>query len=455
MKIAVLGGGLTGLAAAWKASSAGHAVRLLESGSRLGGPVRTELIDGWMVEGGPNSFRGTSPELRAMLGELGLDAERIEPNPAAANRYVAMGNRLVAIPPASSPKDLMSSPLLGMGAKIKIASEVSFKPRIRKDDVSVADFAREHFGDQALERLGQPLVSGIWAGDAERLSLRHAFPRAWEAERASGSVLRALADASRKRREQGQPSGQETESFRSGMQALPNAIAARLPAGSLELNADVRSVLPGTRSRWCVAWEGPGGSDRDEFDWVLAALPGHSLARLEIGASGERPLSGLGAIEYPPVASVFFGYRRDQVEHPLDGFGALVPTVERRTTLGVIFASSLFPGRAPEGHIALTVLAGGALNPGVAELPPNNLTDKVCEDLGALIGARGRPSFVRHNLWTRGIPQYNLGYERHVEAMAECENSHPGLLIGGSVRDGIAVPECLASGASMAKRAMV
>src|SRR5580698_7494026 len=198
MKIAVLGGGLTGLAAARKAAAAGHTVRLLESGPRLGGPVRTELVDGWRVEGGPNSFRVSSPEMRSMVSELGLDAERIDPDPAAANRYVAMGNRLVALPTTSSPTELMASPLLGMGAKIRIASEVSFKPHLRKDDVSVADFAREHFGDQVLERLGQPLVSGTWAGDAERLSLRHAFPRAWEAERASGSVLRALSEASRK-----------------------------------------------------------------------------------------------------------------------------------------------------------------------------------------------------------------------------------------------------------------
>ncbi len=387
-----------------------------------------------------------------MIGELGLDRERIDPNPAAGNRYVAMGNRLVAIPPSSSPKELMSSPLLGMGAKIKIASEVSFKPRLRKEDVSVANFAREHFGDQALERLGQPLVSGIWAGDAERLSLRHAFPQAWEAERTMGSVLRALADASRKRREQGLSSAQETVSFRSGMRTLPNAIAARLPARSVELNADVRSISSGTSSRWCVTWDGPGGATKDEFDWVLAALPGYSLARLEIGPGGGRPLAELGEIEYPPVASVFVGYRRDQVEHPLDGFGALVPAVYKRTTLGVIFTSSLFPGRAPAGHVALTVLAGGALNPGIAGLPPGKLTDKVCEDLGDLLGARGRPAFVRHNLWPRGIPQYNLGYERHLQTMAECEKSHPGLLIGGSVRDGIAIPECLASGAAMAKR---
>jgi oxygen-dependent protoporphyrinogen oxidase len=390
--------------------------------------------------------------MRSMVSELGLDAERIDPDPAAANRYVAMGNRLVAVLTTSSPTELMASPLLGMGAKIRIASEVSFKPRLRKDDVSVADFAREHFGDQVLERLGQPLVSGIWAGDAERLSLRHAFPQAWEAERTTGSVLRALAEASRKRRDQGLPSAQEAVSFRSGMQALPEALAARLPAGTVELNASVRSLLPGAKSRWRVAWEDHAGTQKDEFDWVLSAIPGHALSRLEIGREGVRPLSSLGDIEYPPVASVFVGYRRDQVEHPLDGFGALVAAADKRTILGVIFNSSLFPGRAPAGHVALTALCAGALNPGVAGLPPATLAQMVCEDLGALLGASGKPAFLRHSLWQRAIPQYNLGFERFAEAMAECEGANPGLLIGGSVRDGIAVPECLASGAAMAKK---
>lgn len=454
MKIAVLGGGLTGLTAAWKASAAGHAVRLLESGPRLGGAVRTEFIDGWRVEGGPNSFRASTPETRAILGELGLDAQTINPDSAARNRYVVIGNRLVAVPQTSSPKELMASPLLGMGAKIRLASEASFKPRIRREDVSVADFAREHFGDQALERLGQPLVSGIWAGDAERLSLRQAFPQAWEAERTTGSLLRAMADASRARKEQGLPAAQEMVSFRGGMQALPDALAARLPPGSVELNAGVRSILPGAGSRWCVAWEGAGGPERDEFDWVLAAIPGHGLAQLEIGSPGSHPLSGLAGIEYPPVASVFVGYRRDQVQHPLDGFGALVPAVDKRSILGVIFTSSLFPGRAPAGHVALTALAGGALNPGIVGLPPGKLNALVCEDLGALLGARGEPAFLHHTLWPRGIPQYNLGYERHIQTIAGCEASHPGLLIGGSARDGIAIPECLASGVKMAARAL-
>ena len=451
MNVAVLGGGLTGLCAAWRLTAAGHSVRLLESGLRLGGTVRTDRVDGWMVEGGPNSFRSDSQDTEAMLRELGLGAERIEPEAVARRSYISLHGKLEAVPSASSKKEFMATPLLTMGARLRVASEATFKPQIRKDDVSVASFVREHFGSSVLERIGQPLVSGIWAGDAERLSTRYAFPQAWEAERTTGSLLRALSERARRRREKGLQA-QTAVSFRSGMQALPDALASRLPSGTAVLNARVRSIGPGSAARWRVRWSGGDAEQGGDFDWVLAALPGYGLSELEIGPAGVRPLSGLAAIEYPPVASYFIGYRREQVEHPLDGFGALVPAVEKRSVLGVIFTSSLFPGRAPEGHVALTALAGGALNPSVGELAPKNLTSLVCGDLGSLLGARGEPAFIRHTLLPRGIPQYNLGFGRHLEAMAQCERDHPGLLIGGSVRDGISVPECLASGVSLAKR---
>jgi oxygen-dependent protoporphyrinogen oxidase len=453
MNVAVLGGGLTGLAAAWKLTAAGHTVRLLESGPRLGGTVRTDMVDGWMVEAGPNSFRSDSEETEAMLGELGLGAERIEPAAVARRSYISLNGKLEAVPSSSSPKEFMATPLLTMGARLRVAAEATFRPQIRKDDVSVATLVREHFGSSVLERIGQPLVSGIWAGDAERLSARYAFPQAWEAERTAGSLLRALSERAKGRREKGLPA-QTTVSFRRGMQALPDALAARLPKGTAVLNAQVRSLGPGSGARLRVVWTGTDGKQAADFDRVLAALPGYSLSELEIGPAGALPLAGLSEIEYPPVASFLIGYRREQVEHPLDGFGALVPAAEKRSVLGVIFTSSLFPGRAPEGHVALTALAGGALNPAIGELAPKKHASLVCEDLGVLLGARGKPAFIRQTLLPRAIPQYNLGFGRHLESMAQCERDHPGLLIGGSVRDGISVPECLASGASLAEKAL-
>jgi oxygen-dependent protoporphyrinogen oxidase len=152
------------------------------------------------------------------------------------------------------------------------------------------------------------------------------------------------------------------------------------------------------------------------------------------------------------VVSVFLGFRRNQVSHPLDGFGALVPAVERRSILGVIFSSSLFEGRAPQGHVALTALAGGVMQPDVARLPEAELMGRVLGDLGELLGARGEPVFVRRTFWPRAIPQYNLGYDRHLDAIAACERDNPGIFIGGNARDGISLADCLKSGSLLAKR---
>jgi len=451
MKVAILGGGVTGLAAAWRLSKDGHTVRLLEAGRRLGGSVRTECIDGWMIEAGPNSFQEASPEIRSLIGELGLGAERVASLPASKNRYIAVKGKVIALP-SGSPGGFISTPLLSLRTKLRILLEITQRPRNRAQEASVGEFLRDHFGAELVERVVQPFISGIYAGDPERLSAQYAFPKLWEAEGRTGSLIRAGIAGARARRALGQPVAPAIVSFRRGLQALPDALVAALPLGSVHLNADVRSIGPGTGARWRVGWAEPEGERSGEFDSVVAALPAWSLARLEIGPRGERPLSGLDQIEYPPVASVFLGYRREQVRHPLDGFGALVAATERRSVLGVLFSSSLFDGRAPAGHVALTAIAGGALNPDIARLPPDELTGRICEDLGALVGASGKPVFVRHSVWPRAIPQYNLGYGRHLEAMAQCERANPGLHIGGSVRDGISVPDCLLSGISLAKR---
>jgi oxygen-dependent protoporphyrinogen oxidase len=450
MNVAVLGGGVTGLTAAYRLSTAGHRVRLFEAGPRLGGAVRTERTDGWLVEAGPNSFQEASPEISALIGELGLGAQVVRTAPSAKNRYLAMNGALVGVP--TSPGGFLSTPLFSAGTKLRILLEIARSPRERQGDVSVAELIRDHFGAEVLERAFQPFIGGIYAGDATRLSARYGFPKLWEAERSVGSIIRSAIKGARSRRAKGLKGSAPIISFQGGLQALTTALADRLPVGSVALDAPVRSLAPGAGARWRVSWDGPGGGGSAEFDCVASTLPARSLAGLEIGASGARPLSGLGAIDYPPVASVFLGYRRDQVSHPLDGFGALLPASEGSAALGILFSSSLFPGRAPDGHVALTVFAGGALRPDVARLPEGELLDLLCGDLGRYVGARGRPAFVRRTLWPHAIAQYNLGYGSHIDAMAACESANPGFLIAGSVRDGIALPDCILSGTSLANR---
>lgn len=451
MKVAVLGGGISGLTAAWRLSSAGHTVRVFEAGRMLGGSIRTDSVDGWLVEGGPNSFQESTQEISAVLAELGLGGERVQSAPAAKNRYLARDGALIATP-SPSPVGFFSTPLFSLRTKLGIILEIARSPRTRQDDVSVAELVRDHFGAEFLRAVVQPLIAGIYAGDAERLSARHAFPKMWESERTVGSLVRAGIAGARKRRALGLSASAPIISFRSGLQALPAALSGRLPAGSVELGADVRSIGPGSGRRWRVTWNGSQGESHEEVDCVVACIPAWSLAKLGVGSADSRPLSGLGAIEYSPVASVFVGFRREQVRHSLDGFGALIPSAEKSTSLGIIFSSSLFPGRAPAGHVAMTIFAGGALRPEVAALGEDELLERVCADLRKYVGAEGKPAFARRTVWPRAIPQYNLGYGRHLDAMAQCERDHPGLFIGGSVRDGISLSDCILSGTSLAKR---
>jgi protoporphyrinogen/coproporphyrinogen III oxidase len=449
LPIAVIGGGATGLAAAYALSRRGHRVRLFESTDRLGGAILTErTADGWLIEAGPNSLLLGDASVRALFEELGLNPDLQAANPAARNRYLMRGGRVLPVP--MSPGSFFSTPLFSAGAKLRLFCELFKGRRVRTTDVSLAQLVESHLSREWVTYALQPFISGVYAGNPERLSARYAFPPLWEAERTHGSLLRGQMAAGKARRARGEPKP-GIVSFREGLQTIPRALAGRLPPGSIELGARIQSLL--ADKVWKVIWSREGTTTTEEFAAVVLALPGYALARLTVGPLGERPLAPLEAVEFPPVASLFLGYRREQVAHPLDGFGLLVAAAERRELLGVLFSSSLFPGRAPEGHVALTVMLGGALRPDQAHLNTESALERVKGELASLLGVTGDPVIVRHHVWPRAIPQYNLGHERFLEAMDRTEQQHPGLIVGGNTRDGIALTACLAAGLRLADRA--
>lgn len=456
--IAILGSGITGLAAAHRLHTRGHRVRVFEQSARIGGAIGTELTpDGWLIERGPNSLlEGNEPAATALIRELGLESERIAANPVARHRYIVRDGRLHAAP--LSPPALLRTRLFSFRAKLRLLDDLVTRPRVRTTDISLAEFVRSHFGQEFVDYALNPFVSGVYAGNPQKLSARHAFPALWSLEQKHGSLLRGQAAQARARRARGE-SAPAIISFRRGLQTLPDALVARLPAGALSLNARLEALLPGASAKsaphWSVIWHDGAVVQTEEFDAVISALPAAGLASLRFGTLGERPLAALENIEHPPVASLFLGYRRKQIAHPLDGFGALVPAREQRSVLGVLFSSSLFADRAPAGHVALTVMVGGTRQPDLAALSSDALLARIQPDLTALLGVTGHPVFLRHTAWRRAIPQYNLGYEQYFDAMTACERAYPGLFIGGQARDGIALPACLAAGEKLAARAAV
>lgn len=446
--IAILGAGITGLTAAHRLVQRGHRVRLFEFGARVGGAIQTELTQDWLIEKGPNTLLTGEPALAALIEELGLQTEEIATSPNARNRYILHRGVPVAAP--LSPPGLLRTSLFSLRTKLKLLREMLMKPRVRTTDVSLEEFARSHFGQEFVDYAVNPFVTGIYAGNPKKLSARYAFPKLWELEQTHGSLLRGQIAAAKAR-----PPGSKHGiiSFRQGLQVLPDTLAARLPEGTLSLRARVQALMPG--SPWSIVWEDGKTTKTETFDAVMAALPAPALAQLRFGALGERPLASLDTIEHPPLSSVFLGYRREQVAHAMDGFGLLVPELERRSILGVLFSSTLFAGRAPAGHVALTVLIGGTRQPGLARMPMDELIAAIEPDLQRMLRISGAPVFRHHTFWPRAIPQYNLGYHSHLETMAAAERAHPGFYLGGQARDGIALPACVAAGERLAAQVEV
>jgi protoporphyrinogen/coproporphyrinogen III oxidase len=444
--IAILGAGITGLTAAFRLTQRGHRVRVFEAAPRVGGAVQSVEADGWLSEAGPNTLMLGDVKLAGLLDELGLKGDLVMANTTAAtHRFIVRRGRLMAAP--TSPGGLLSTPLLSLGAKIRLGAELLQRPRTRLADLSLEDFIRDHFGQEVVDFVLNPLVTGIYAGSPKRLSARYAFPPLWEIEQRVGSLGRGL-----KAKAGGRAVGHAgIGSFQHGLQQLPDALAIRLPRETVQLSARVEALLPG-RS-WNVVWNDGATTHTEAFDTLVAALPAPALAQLRMGTLGERPLAALEGIEHPPVSLLFLGYPRARVAHPLDGFGLLVPEVEQRAVLGVLFSSTLFPNRAPPGHVALTVIVGGTRQPELARQDPARILATVQPELRELLGVDGVPMVQRHVFWPRAIPQYNLGYEVHLEAMAAAENAYPGLLIGGQARDGIALPACIAAGERLAAAA--
>ena len=442
---AVVGAGLAGLAAAWRLARAGVRVRVFEAGDRAGGVIRSVREGGWLAEHGANSLAEPPPAVRALLAEAGVEGRLIATRPEAKRRYVVRGGRPVAVP--ASPPRLLASRLLSLPAKLRVLAD-PLSRRGAGGDESVAALVRRRLGGEVLDYLVEPFVAGIYAGDPERLSARAAFPRLVAMEERHGSLLRGARETARARRAAGGPRDPAIGSFAGGMEELPRALAAGL-GGAVSLGTAVRAVrrLPG-------GWAVETGAGEEAFGAVVLAVPAHALGAMEIGGSDPEDVAALARIPHAPVAVLVQGFRREDVAHPLDGFGMLVPRVERRRVMGVLFTSTLFPGRAPPGHVSLTTFVGGTRDPGLAALPAERLHALVGEELRALLGVRGAPVFLHHHHWPHAIPQYVLGYGGTQRRMDAVERACPGVFLAGSFRAGVSVGDTLASGLNAAGSAL-
>jgi len=424
------------LACAYHLQQAGIPVRVLEAGNRPGGVIATKAKDGFLFELGPQSFLSTEP-LLALIGALGLKDHLLQANPRAP-RYILADGKLVPAPLA--PPSLLTTPLFSAGTKWRLFTEILRHSKPPALDESIAEFVRRKFGNQLLDRLVAPFVSGVYAGDPERLSLRAAFPKLHEFEAQYGSVLRG---AMKSRPAKGTPRA-ELCSFLDGMETLPRAIAARL-GNSLLLEttvADVRHGKANGKPWFEIDIMRSAHRETVAASAVVIAAPTNIASQILLGLSDKfAPL--FSQIGYAPVAVVSAGFRREQIQIPSDGFGFLVPRTEGLRVLGTVFNSSLFPGRAPEGLASLTSFAGGATDPGFCELSDDEITETVCTEIARVLGISGKPVTTNLHRYARAIPQYNLGHTKVVKSLEALIAAMPGLFLTGNYLSGPSIGACI------------
>jgi len=436
-EVLVVGGGISGLSTAWSLLDRGHSVTLLEADSEPGGTMRTVSESGFLIDLGPNTVLDRTGAVHELAEAVGIGRQIVEANPEAARRYIAKDSQTIPLP--SSPGSFLKTPLFTTPGKLRLLLE-PFKTRA-PDEETVAQFVRRRLGPEFLDWAIDPFVSGVYAGDPERLSVRAATAKIYALEKQYRSLfVGALARAFQRKPSGPTPRG-KLLSFRDGMQELPRGLATAL-AGGFHGNVVATAIERQADIGWRVHTQ---GGEAYESEQLVLAIPARATAQLL------KPLlpdtaSALSKITYAPVATVALGFRRDDIEHPLDGFGVLIPRRLGLQTLGCLFSSTLFPERAPQGQVLLTIFIGGARNRGIVERSEDDITDQVIADLTPLLGIRNAPMLRHAHLWTDAIPQYELGHLAVIDSIMQNSARFPTLHLRGNWHGGVSVADCVGSG---------
>jgi oxygen-dependent protoporphyrinogen oxidase len=464
-RVAIIGGGISGLATAFRIGELApqHEVSLFEASDRVGGVLKTVRRDGFLLERSADMFTTKDPWAVDLCERIGFTDQLIKPNDEFRRAFVVYRGQLHPVPEGfslmapTSMKALLKSKLLSWSGKMRMGWEYFVPANKSGEDESLQSFVTRRLGREAFDRLVQPLISGIYTADPGKLSMQATMPQFLDMERKYGGILRAIRSVPPKQ-EQKEAGGARYGVFtapRDGMQSFVDALAAKLPAGCIHLNSAVQRVIrtkqeESTREKWEVEFD---GEPSQQFDAVVLATPASRIRSLiETSAAGLAQL--VNQVTHASAAVVTIGLKRSSLQHPLDGFGFVVPNIEERPVLACSFTSVKFEGRAPEDHVLMRVFIGGALQDKLLERDDEEIKEMALEQMKELLGLSKPPLFCEVGRWMNTMPQYHVGHLDLVNKIeAETGQIH-GLELTGNAYRGVGIPFCIRSGEQAAKRVL-
>jgi oxygen-dependent protoporphyrinogen oxidase len=437
--IVIIGAGISGLTTAYLLNKFGYDVTVLEKKKVPGGSIETVNEKGFLFDKGPNSALETTPLIGQLIDELDLSEQLVYANKAANKRYILKNNKLLALP--MSPPAFLKTRLFSPAAKLRLMAE-PFIGR-SKDGYyqSIADFVTRRLGREFLDYAINPFVAGVYAGNPEELSVKSAFPKLYELEEKYGGLIVGTIRSIKERKKRAEKSKQSAKmlSFKDGMQVLPKAIAKHL-GSRVKLDSEVTTIekiSSGYRIKYAN-----DGEQIIECDKIISTVPAYTAANLFI--SFDEGLSKhLNEVYYPPVLALLLSYKKEDIKRPLDGFGFLIPSKEKKSFLGAIWSSVIFPNRSDESTAAFTLFVGGARNPEIGSIDKEILINKVKKEFEELMKISGGTVYQTYKYWSRAIPQYNIGYIEHEKYFDAFEKNNPGIILSGNYRGGISVGDCI------------
>jgi oxygen-dependent protoporphyrinogen oxidase len=456
--VIIIGEGITGLCVAYWLNKCGIKVTVLAKDSEVGGTMKSVQDHGFLYETGANTGLETTPLIKELVSDLKLESEFVYANPEGKNRYILRDSILRSMP--LGPGSFLSTKLFSPAAKLRVMKE-PFIGRTTKEE-SIAEFVERRLGRDFLDYAIDPFVAGVFAGKPEQLSIRSAFPKLYALEEKYGGLVKGMMKGAQERKQRAEKAKDraETFSFVSGMQMLPRAIAASL-GKSVILNAKVTTIRnltiahnepsnePDAR-RYLVEYLHNDQETEMEADCVVFAIPAYDASPL-IKSLSVNTAHVLSSIYYSPIVSIFLGVNRENIGRRLDGFGFLVPSKERKKILGCLWNSCLFDHRAPAGMTALNAFIGGARQPELTTLSDERVVQITLDELKSIMQLSGNPVYLHLTRWQKSIPQYEIGYQHKIDALAQFEKSHPGIVLAGNYRGGISIGDCIQNAHEIAK----